>query len=315
MSADITSYAYYAAAGANNAVGDLNTVTDALNHTTTFTQFDAKGRPLSLTDPNGLVVSLSYDPLGRLKSRTLGGAVTSFSYYPTGQLQTLTLADQSTYTFSYDAAHRLTKIVDNTGNEVDYTPDLLGNTTQRVVKNPDASVAKTQSAVYNALNQLQQSLGALSQTTQYSYDGNGNLKTLTDPKQHPATTYFYDTLDRLQKVQDAAGGNTLYSFNQQDQLTQITAPNGAKTSYTVDGLGNRLQESSPDRGTLQATYDAAGNRKTLTDARGIVANFSYDALNRLISISYPNDGENISYTYDSGTACSNGLGRLCQDDR
>ncbi len=309
---DVTTYAYYTTAGANNAIGDLYTVTDALNHTTTFTQYDANGRPLSLTDPNGLLISLGYDVRGRLTSKTIGGNTTAFSNYPTGQLQTLTLPDQSQYTYSYDQAHRLTNIADKLGNQSTFTLDAMGNITRQVVNNPDGSIAKTQSAVFDALSRLQQSLGALSQTTQYGYDANGNPTSLIDPKNHPASIATYDALNRLTQVQNAAAGVSQYSLNPLDQLIQVTAPNGAQTSYTVDALGNRLKENSPDRGSLQATYDAAGNRLTRTDARGVVANYSYDALNRLQSVSYPTTGENILYTYDSTLGCSNGLGRLCQ---
>ncbi len=67
--------------------------------------------------------------------------------------------------------------------------------------------------------------------------------------------------------------------------------------------------TSPDTGITQYTYDEAGNRLSQTDARGIVTNYTYDALNRLETVTYPAaPGENITYTYDNwayGTAgCS-----------
>ena len=47
-------------------------------------------------------------------------------------------------------------------------------------------------------------------------------------------------------------------------------------------------------------------QKTKLDARGILATFSYDALNRVTQIVYPD--ETVTYTWDS---CTNGKGRLC----
>lgn len=50
-----------------------------------------------------------------------------------------------------------------------------------------------------------------------------------------------------------------------------------------------------------------GNLKTRLDARGKLATYGYDALNRLTSASYGD--QTVSYVWD---ACANGLGRLCQ---
>ena len=49
----------------------------------------------------------------------------------------------------------------------------------------------------------------------------------------------------------------------------------------------------------------------MTDNRGITANYSYDALNRLTSVSYPDaPTENITYEYDSSADGNHGIGRL-----
>ena len=102
--------------------------------------------------------------------------------------------------------------------------------------------------------------------------------------------------------------NTLYA---NDRLNGVQAPNGACTAYHYDDLGNLLKEISPNRGTVSYAYDAAGNLTQQTDARGIVSSYTYDALNRLLSINYGSSVENVTYTYDSHTGCTFGLGRLC----
>ena len=50
-----------------------------------------------------------------------------------------------------------------------------------------------------------------------------------------------------------------------------------------------------------------GNLKTRLDARGKLATYGYDALNRLVQVSYGD--QTVSHVWD---ACANGLGRLCQ---
>jgi YD repeat-containing protein len=313
--ADVTSYDYYADTTADHRVGDLHTVTDALGHVTIYSDYDGHGHARRIVDANGLVTTLGYDARNRLKTRNVDGKTTQFDYTPTGLLHVLTRPDLSSYTYRYDDAHRLTGIADNLGNQVIYTLDAMGNITRQEYKNPDGTVARTESQVFDALSRLQDAIGAQGQISHYGYDAQGNLKTVTDPKQHPDTQYFYDALDRLDQVLDPASGTTRYRFDGQDHATGLTAPNGADTRYVVDGLGNRTSETGPDRGTLYATYDEAGNLKTRTDARGIVTSYSYDALNRLQTVSYPAAGENVVYSYDSAPGCANGIGRLCQSGR
>ncbi|MGH9195870.1 MAG: hypothetical protein ACRD1T_09035, partial [Acidimicrobiia bacterium] len=69
-----------------------------------------------------------------------------------------------------------------------------------------------------------------------------------------------------------------------------------------------VQETSPDTGSTTYTYDAAGNRTSRTDARGVVVHSTYDPLNRLTAIDYPDDSLDVILTHDS---CPNGIGRLC----
>jgi len=89
---------------------------------------------------------------------------------------------------------------------------------------------------------------------------------------------------------------------------QVTDPLGHATQYTYNALGDLLQLDSPDTGNTTYTYDDAGNRWTQSDARGVVAEFTYDALNRLTDITYPSDPTlNVTYTYDQGP---NGIGRM-----
>jgi YD repeat-containing protein len=69
--------------------------------------------------------------------------------------------------------------------------------------------------------------------------------------------------------------------------------------------------TSPDTGTTTYQRDSAGNRTQQTDARGVVTNYTYDALNRMATMQFPgNTAENVTYTYDSVTGGNIGKGRL-----
>ena len=65
------------------------TIKSALGQVTTFNTYNAYGQPLTITDPNGVVSTLTYDARERLKSLQVGTGLaaaetTGYSYYPTG---------------------------------------------------------------------------------------------------------------------------------------------------------------------------------------------------------------------------------------
>ncbi len=299
--ADVTTYDW-------NAQGNLTSVTKALGHVTTLGNYDAHGRAQQITDPNGLITTLSYDLRGRLTARNVGGETTSFTYDAAGQLTRVTQPDGAFIAYTYDPAHRLTQVQDNLNNKIVYTLDALGNRTQEQLFDPNNTLAQSRSRVFNSLSRLIQDIGGANpatEITQYAYDTQGNLTSITDPLSH-ATINTYDALNRVAMVTDPLGGIVRYGYDGLDQLTSVADPRNLSTTYTQDGLGNVSNTSSPDAGASSATFDAAGNAITRTDAKSQTTSYQYDALNRITQISYA-DGQVWSYGYDAG---SNGIGRL-----
>ena len=152
----------------------------------------------------------------------------------------------------------------------------------------------------------------------YEYDAQGNpTKTIQAPGVSGfnfATIQTYDTLSRQKNTTNAKSGLTQFGYNGREDLIKVTDPRNLITQYPRNGLGDATSVVSPDTGTAPQTYDAAGNLKTRTDSRGVLATYSYDALNRLTGIAYTQSGQvTLTYvwTYDqTGTGFSNGVGRL-----
>jgi YD repeat-containing protein len=198
--ADVTNYTYYQDGDAEPAKrGNVATITNAAGHTTSITAYNAHGQPLTIIDANGLATALAYDPRQRLISRAVGGETTSHEYDAVGQLIRVTLPDNSFLTYSYDAAHRLIGMQDNLGDRIAYTLDAMGNRTQEQVFDPASALAQTRSRVYSSLNYLFRDLGATAQTTEYTYDDQGNVVQVKDPLNR-ITVNAYDALNRLTKV-------------------------------------------------------------------------------------------------------------------
>ncbi|MBB5357740.1 RHS repeat-associated protein [Rhodanobacter sp. ANJX3] len=323
-----TTYTYYLTDSNTSKHGDLQSVTDALGHTTTYLSYDGAGRVLSQQDANGVVTTFTYYPRGWLKTRSVGGSTTTITYTAYGAVQTITDPDNVTVTYGYDTAHRLTTITDAQGNYVQYTLDASGNRTAENTYTAGSSTAShTLMRQFNALGQLTEIIDGLNHTVfnasaNGNYDANGNLLQSVDAL-NTQRKLGYDALNRLTStVDDYNGTDTLApntttskTYDSLDRLTQVTDPNSLNTIYGYDGLSNNTSLQSPDTGTSTDTYDAAGNRLVHTDAKGVVSTTSYDALNRPISTTFANATLNITYAYDdanSVTGCTSSapIGRL-----
>jgi RHS repeat-associated protein len=154
--------------------------------------------------------------------------------------------------------------------------------------------------------------------THLEYDANGNNTKVTNGLGN-STTLQYDTIDRLIEQSQphptttgAQLGTIGTQYNALDAVTGVTDPRSLSTSYTKNAFGDVLTLISPDTGSTTNTYDNAGNLKTRTDTVGRLATYTYDATNRLKSITYKPSAtgtadETITLTYDAGT---NGKGHL-----
>ncbi|HID07151.1 MAG TPA: hypothetical protein EYP10_08380, partial [Armatimonadetes bacterium] len=244
---DITTYDY-------DTQGNRTKITNALNQTTQITQHDAAGRPLAITDPNGVVTRLTYDARGRLIQTGTAGAVTRMTYDAAGNLIRLTQPDGATLTYSYDAAHHLIAVKDALGNRIDYTLDASGNRIREEVFDGNGQLRRMQQQAFDRFNRLREVIGAADQRTRYDYDPNGNRIASVDANGH-ATGRAFDPFDVLIETWDALDGVTSYQYDALGNLIQVTAPNGAVTTYRHDALGNLLSEQSPDRGLRSYIYD------------------------------------------------------------
>jgi RHS repeat-associated protein len=314
---DITTYTYYTCATGNQC-GQLETLTNALGQVTTFNTYNPAGQPTTITDPNNVVTTLTYDARQRLSSWQIGGETTALVYWPTGELKEAILPDGSYLMYTYDAANRLTQITDGLGNKVLYTIDAMGNRTAENDYDPSNALVRTHTRIFNTLNQLWKDIGAAATagvTSVFAYDNNGNRTSITDPLGR-VTAMGYDELNRLSQNTDAANGVTQFTFDVNDNVSSVLDPRNITTTYSYGGLAQLNSQSSPDTGGTANTYDSAGNLATSTDARGAVSYFTYDALNRPIARSYASAplgsggtvDDAITFAYDS-TLAPNGIGR------
>ncbi|MGH7484856.1 MAG: hypothetical protein ACREMY_04505, partial [bacterium] len=169
--------------------------------------------------------------------------------------------------------------------------------------------------------------------TDYAYDSQGNLQTVTAPSnndadQRPFTTYGYDALGRVSSVTDPLGHATAYTYDALGRVltvtlpkpsvgsaldftttysydnfdsasgltfTNVTDPNGIVTKQGYDQFGRLVK--SVDGLTNATTYAYShGLLASITDANNNVTGYSYDVLRRLQATNFPEENSE-TYTY------------------
>ncbi len=303
---DVTSYAYYAEDDADpSRRGQLQALTDAMGHVTSFTGYDGHGRVTAMTDPNGVESVLTYDVRGRIATRTFGGAATSYVHDAAGDLVHMDLPDGSGRDLAYDDAHRLVEVADSAGRRAVVAYDAADHVTQSTVFDAANKLAMKQSMVYDADGRLTKVLDGDDNATVYGYDVAGNLVSMVDPGGRQGGAK-YDALDRLTEALVAGASTVKRAYDDQDNVTGITNARGLVTTQAYDAFGAVTSIVSPESGTSTMTYDAAGNLTQRTDALGRTTKLEYDALNRVTKIT-DHDGATAELSYDVGTY---GVGRL-----
>jgi RHS repeat-associated protein len=269
------------------ASGALTSITDASDHTTTYS-YNAAGELTAVGSPLGETTTYSYDAAGR--------RLTMVS--PRGHTSAAVPADYTT-TFGYDADDRLTGVTDPEGHLTEIGYDAVGNRTS--LTDPDGH---TTSWGYDAENQLTSTTDAAGATTNYGYDPAGNRTSITTPLGH-LTKYGYDAVGRLISVTDPLGHRTAYRYDADGRRTSLSDPTGASTTYSYDADGELTGRTYSD-GTPAVTfrYDAAGNRTAMSDGTGTTT-IGYDSVDRLTSVEGP--AGDFSYAYDgNGNVTSRG---------
>ena len=190
-------------------------------------------------------------------------------------------------------------------NTVTYAYDLAHNTTQ-VARSATLGAGLAdlvEDFTYDPiLNVLKTATDARGNTTDFTYDANGNLTMTQAPlvpilggaSERPTTTMTYDARGLVTQVTDPEGRVTTYAYDAAKPLLTLVTVDPApgldlRTSYLHDGAGNVIQETSPKGNAAPTTYfttfqyDLKRRLAQVTSPEGYVTNHVYDDNDRLIS--------------------------------
>jgi RHS repeat-associated protein len=227
----------------------------------TSTAYDANGNISSETDFNGNTTNYTYDTTRNLQlSRTEAAGTTQ----------------ERTITTTWHPTFRLPATIDEPRRSTSFNYDAQGNLLQKTI------TANSQTRAWT-----------------YTYNTNGQPLTIDGPRTdvNDVAHFTYDTQGNLKTIADALGHvTTITSYNADGQPLAIRDANRLVTTFQYDPRGKVIVSKVGSEITRYA-YDAAQQliKITLPDASFLTNR--YDDAHRLVSIA-DSLGNHIDYTLD-----------------
>ncbi len=245
--------------------------------TSSVFSFDDRGRLSQSCDADGQCIDLEHDLEGRRE--TVFNAANQPNFYTYDGRGNITEATNTlghTIRFTYDSADNLESIADANGQTTTFTYDERNNVISETLPyEPGQDPADfTTTYTYNERDQLETLTIPSGGEWRLSYDGAGNLDTITDVNGRLILDRTYDPDGLVTAVEDAFGRTT--------------------TTYNDQGYAEAITDVFNDTTTL--TYDAAGNITRAERDDGTVATFGYNAFGQETHADYGN-GVTTATTY------------------
>ena len=271
---------------AYNADGTKASVTDAKGYRTLYKYNGLKLETERRSEVSANLFSYlltSYDNAGRVVSEKTGKEYVSATaepstqnviervktYYLNGLLNTDEIAGGKKTVYEYDSNKKLTKRTEYLTASQTVVTTYSNNYQQK-------RISETQSV--SGADLIGGETGTTQLTTTYTYDKNGNLKTVTTPD-GVVTTNTYDRLNRLVQTQrpatDEYGNSVVMTLWQQ-----------------YDAVGNIVASRDAEGNITTNRYDILGNlirREKRNGAESIVTASEYDLMGRVLYEVSPND--------------------------
>jgi RHS repeat-associated protein len=286
-----------------NSRNQIQYVTNALGDVTTA-QYDSTSHKLiDITFPNGLDLQLVW--AGTLSQVIAAGYSTNIFTWSNGQIQTLTDTLGLTRTFTYDGLDRLIKVdyPDGTYETNQYSRlDLVGTIDR---------LGATNLFGYNRLGQMTSATDALGAVTHLNRCVCGLLDSIVTPLGQ-TYSFLYDHAGRLVQKSPPASSPVWLQYDHYGRLTNsydmvssfsLAYNNQGRVTNVWNGLGN----------LWTGVYDVEDRLVRSTNRNGIGSTNTFDALNRVLTTTWPDGGvEKVFYATGSqaATAYTNQIGQI-----
>ncbi|WP_167958742.1 fibronectin type III domain-containing protein [Anaerosporobacter faecicola] len=275
--------------------GNRDKIIDCYKNETKMT-YDEKGNVTTVTDPYGVVTSYEYDEHNQLVKETKASGLTKrYEYNENGQLILEYEDEECIKSYAYKDG-LLVSLVDKRGETdytINYTYDVYGNVIETTT-----SDGLTQKFSYDKLNRLIKQIDELGNEIAYTYDCDGNRKTVT--ANGIKTTYTYENGNLVKETKTDGQGTTYestFTCDNEGSVTKVENWDGSTTTSKYDKNGNVVQTIHNDELVYNYVYDQANRLVKMEEPGGLVTKKEYYPNDRIKKVTNP-DGTWISYVYD-----------------
>ncbi|CUV66609.1 hypothetical protein BN3087_960003 [Sulfurovum sp. enrichment culture clone C5] len=284
---------------------NIGNITKIITPTATITKtYDTRNLLSSVTDDKG-TTNYTYDALGRQSTVTYpNGVVTTNTYNVKSQITNIEHKDShgvviQSFAYTLDNVGNKTKVVENTNRTTSYEYNNVNQLIKEIVTNDPNNNNTTTTFEYDLVgNLITKTINGVEThyvyndndqlisegTSTFAYDANGNLITKDN------ISYSYDAQDRLVKVQTPTD-TTTYTYDANNNRIAQTI-NNQTTSYLVDTNTPYANVITQSKGGVKTSYtygndllndnehyfltDALGSTRALSDASGTITDtYSY----------------------------------------
>jgi RHS repeat-associated protein len=292
------------------AYDDLNRLKTEVNpegHITTYVHDDRWDEIRAVTDPRGNTITLSYDDLGSLATRTvpLGPTdvgVTTLVYDAAKRLRTMVSAEGHVTTYLYNSLGSLTTLTNPESETTVFVFDDDGRRIARVTP-----LGHRWTSVYDGRGNLVQEENPLRFLTTHQYDANGR-HTKTIDAELRTEEVVYDAAGRITCRIDGLGHRTTYTIDADGRMTGLIDAEGHITTFGYDGNANQTTVLNYRREYEVRVYDDGDRIQTSNKYGGVggflfwAATLTFDRIGRLTDqaeLDIPkNDRRRYAHRYD-----------------
>jgi RHS repeat-associated protein len=286
-----------------------------------YTDFNAARQPQTVIDENNNTVRLTYNSMGRIKTRADGRNfapankyVTTYTYKP-NNIDLEKVADffhdssHPALQIDYDSNRNITSVTDGLGRSTIITPNQYGQ--PAIVKD---NLGQERIYNYDSLHRLTSVTQNGNTLTTLVPDDVGRVVSKTDVN-GLTTQYTYDRLNRLVRSiypdtsyvendwgcchldgrRDRGGNYTRFGYDEVDRLIYTFDAQNRLTEYEYDPVGNLTALLDPNFNATRWQYDKRNRveRKTFADNSRYL--YDYDGAGNL---KHQTDAKQIVTTYD-----------------